>query len=132
VRAILLGGLGLLAWLASQAIAIALASGGHGWGPPFFLSAPLVVLYPATFIRAFGLESQRVELNVVILVIAAVLDLLLLVSLFIEDFGSFYEVWKFDDGWKWEIAWLLLWAGWQALAVAALCKRRTLTSARQA
>jgi hypothetical protein len=129
---ILLGGLGLLAWLASQAVALALASGGHGWMPPFFLSMPLLALYPAVFIRAFHSKSEGVALSAVILVIAAVLDLLLLVSLFIEDFGSFYEVWKFDDGWKWEIAWLLLWAGWQALAVAALCKRRTLTSARQA
>jgi hypothetical protein len=100
--------------------------------PPFFLSMPLLALYPAVFIRAFPSKFPGVELSVVVLVIAAVLDLLLLVSLFIKDFGSFYEVWEFDDGWKWEAAWLILWAGWQALAVAALCKRRTLTSTTQA
>lgn len=44
-------GLGILCWIATQAVAFTLAGAGHGWMGPLLLSVPLLVLYPFAFVR---------------------------------------------------------------------------------
>ena len=112
--------LGLLAWLATQTVGLGLAGGGHGWDAPALFSLPLLLLYPVVFVRAFS-KKGGIALGSSILLIAVALDLCLLASVYREE-RYFSTMWNIDAGWV--IAWLALWAAWQALAVAALLKKR--------
>lgn len=124
MRAAIFGVLGLLAWFATQAVALGLSGGGHGWTGPFFFSMPLIILYPLTFILAFSSKARSPNVEVSLWAAAIVLNLLLLANIFSSEHDYFIRMWRFSDGSLFISIWLGLWAGWQVLFVAALLKRK--------
>ena len=122
-RTLLLMMVGLVAWLAAQAIGLLLAGGGHGWNGPFFFSMPLIILYPLAFVGAFSAKAYLPSVPVIILAAAVGLDCLLLAN-FASEFSYIVKMWRFPDGASFISLWLGLWAGWQILFAAALLRRR--------
>ena len=122
MRRVMLGALGLLLWLVTQAIGLGLTGAGHGWYGALIFSLPLVVLYPLAFIRAFGSKAESPQDDMRILIAAAVLDLLLLSNMFLLDHDYFIKMGRFDP--TIVTVWIALWAGWQVLGVVALLRRR--------
>ncbi|HEX5182122.1 MAG TPA: hypothetical protein VFW19_03110 [Allosphingosinicella sp.] len=117
-RLVIRGGLGLVAWFATQLVGIGIAGAGHGWVAPFLFTLALMPLYPATFIRAFAAPSGAIAIDAAILVIAGVLDLLLLRNMLGAEREYFLRMWTFETAGV--ALWLGLWAAWQMLALANL------------
>jgi hypothetical protein len=121
---VLLGVLGLLFWLATQWIALGIAAGGHGWLSPLWLSMPLFFLCPIAFIRAFCATTGRIWLDQGLLVVAGVLDVLLLRSIFIQR-ELILQLWNIFTDNRYVLAlWIGLWFGWQLLSLATLIRKR--------
>jgi len=73
-------GLGILCWIATQAVAFTLAGAGHGWMGPLLLSVPLLVLYPFAFVRLlYGPVGGR-RGDAVMLVLVVALDLAIMTA----------------------------------------------------
>jgi hypothetical protein len=120
---VLMMALGLLSWLAAQAIGLGLTGAGHGWTGPFFFSMPLIILYPLAFVGAFCSKDYLPSVPVVFLAAAVGLDCLLLAN-FASEFPYIVKLWRFPEGPSYISLWLGLWAGWQILFAAALLRRR--------
>lgn len=114
---------GLVFGLATVVLGLGLAGGGHGWGGPFFLSIPLIVLYPLAFARTFRTKVKSSDLDVGLIAVAVMLDLALLGN-FSAEYDYFIKMWRFEDGALFISLWLGLWAGWQVLAAVALARNR--------
>lgn len=122
MRKLLFVVLGLMFWLATQWLALAMAGGGHGWLDPIWLSPFLIVLYPIAFIRAFcATGPSRVDRD--LLVISVVLDLLLLGRMFIS-MDLLLEVSRADYYLLVVVLWIALWVGWQVPSVATWIRSR--------
>ena len=118
MRMIVVGALGLLMWLVVQVMATGITAAGHGWYGPFFLSLPLLILYPLAFVRAFAERgSPKGDIN--LLIVGAALDLALVVDMVVER-DILLRLWGLD--WAWLALWLALWAGWQALGFTTLLR----------
>jgi len=132
-KKIVFGIAGVVAWLVTQCVAVALAGAGHGWYAPLLASLSLIVLYPVVFIRAFASSSAPFGMTACILVAAIVFDLWLTASVlgyentfYIGDErDDFLRVWHFGPGVT--VLWIALWAGWQFLAIAPLLSRRAIS-----
>ena len=120
--AILWGVAGLLAWLAAQTLAVGVAGGGHGWMAPFHVSAPLALLYPLTLVRVFWGRTGALTLEAGLIVVAAALDLFLLGNALFDE--PAYVARVSDQGALALVAWLVLWATWQGLLIAAVVRKR--------
>ncbi|HYW15320.1 MAG TPA: hypothetical protein VE891_04095 [Allosphingosinicella sp.] len=115
--------IGMLFWLAAQAIGLGLVGGGHGWGEPFFFSMPLIVLYPMAFVAAFCSKAYLPAISAIVVVAAVALDFLVFGS-FASESEYIVKMWRFPDGALFILLWLGLWAGWQILFVIGLVRRR--------
>lgn len=123
--------LGLVFWLATAAIGLMLAGGGHGWGGPFLISMILIILYPAAFVRGLGPKTGSRDLDAILLGVAGLLDLFLLMN-FLGEAEYIGRVWRSGDGPLFIFLWLALWAGWQVLLVISLVRRKPDTPAEGA
>jgi hypothetical protein len=123
MRKVLSGMLGLLFWLGTQWIALGIAAGGHGWLAPLWLSMFLLLLYPVAFMRAFGETTDQIRLDKGLLATAAVLDVVVLGSLFAER-ETIVRAWSIDENPFVLALWAGLWTGWQVLLLAPLIGKR--------
>lgn len=121
MRRIVVGALGLLAWMVTQCIAVGLGGAGHGLMGPLVLSALLLPLYPLVFVRAFAAKPESPKHGVNVLVVAAALDLILVGDMALEG-DILLKMWRID--WSWVTIWIALWTGWQVLTLATLLKKR--------
>jgi hypothetical protein len=121
MRTLVFGGLGLLCWGATQFISLGIAAGAPGWYAPVLLSMLLVVLYPLAFLRAScpGTGARWVEPG--LLSIAAVLDVVLLGSIFAKE-ELLAKAWSIPGNPGVLLLWGGLWAGWQLLALIAVVR----------
>jgi hypothetical protein len=122
VRKLLFGMLGLLFWLGTQWIALGIAAGGYGWIEPLWLSMLLIFLYPIAFIRAFCVTAGPARLDQHLLFLAAVLDALMVGSIFLHEEILRKAVRIIPENLYWLALWIALWAGWQLLLLVALKK----------
>ncbi|MBO9575505.1 MAG: hypothetical protein J7494_07210 [Sphingobium sp.] len=105
-------GVGLIAWLAAQTIALGMTGAGHGTYPPLFFSAPLIFLYPTAFIHLFVPGHHRGHRRRQVLAAALLLDVILLACLLAE--GNFFlRMWRVEP--VFVTVWIALWLGWQGL-----------------
>lgn len=114
---------GLVFGMATAVLGLGLAGGGHGWGGPFFLSIPLIVLYPLAFARTFSSKVRSSDFDVGLIAVAILLDIALLGS-FSAEYDYIIKMWRFDDGPLFIGLWLGLWVGWQVFAAVALARNR--------
>ena len=123
-RLFIWGALGLLAWFVVEFIGVGIAGAGHGWVAPFFFTLPLLLLYPAAFIRAFAVEPRTVKVELAMLVIAAVLDMLLSRNMLGSEHEYFLKVWNYhyDGEHAILLLWFGLWAAWQVLTLVTLLR----------
>jgi hypothetical protein len=119
-RTALTGVGGLLVWFLAQLFAFGLGLAGDGWLGPFFLTLPLLLLYPFVTVRFFASEARPTKLDWAALYTAVPLDLLLLLNGGIQERTYFLKVWHL--GADAVVMWAVLWLGWQVLAVATLFK----------
>lgn len=117
--------LGVMAWLAAQFAGLGLAGAGHGWTAPLLFSIPLIILYPLACVLAFGGGAVWRNLGAALLIVAAALDLLLLMNMLSGEREYLLKMWEFDEGPAWVISWCVLWAGWQVLLLSALLRDRS-------
>jgi hypothetical protein len=123
-RPLLFAALGLLYWLAAQGLALGIAIGSEGRLPTLWLSMPLFFLCPIAFIRAFGAATRPLWIDPGLLVVAGVLDVILLRSLFIER-EFVLQLWNiYADNRTVMAIWIALWSGWQLLSLASLIRKR--------
>ena len=120
-RAVLAGTVGLLPWLAAQWIAFGLAAGGDGWNAPFFLTPPLLLLYPFVSSRSFAAESGATRGDQCVLLAAVVLDFVLLRNVLQQEHDYFLKALSLA-GYT-VAAWVVLWSGWQVLAIVTILKK---------
>ncbi|HEX4739118.1 MAG TPA: hypothetical protein VH331_16320 [Allosphingosinicella sp.] len=130
-RLFIWGALGLLAWFVVEFMAVGIAGGGHGWFGPMFFALPLLLLYPAAFIRAFAPKARSAKIDTAMLAVGVVLDLLLLRNmffdtLFFDEREDFMKVWTFADSedHAFLVLWFALWAAWQVLTAATFLRAR--------
>jgi hypothetical protein len=110
---------GLLLWSVTQFFAMMIGGAGHGWTTPFFATFPLVIIYPLIMIRAFSLHEKNVLLEIVLIVLAIMMNVFVLRSS-LEEISYFWKIWGIG---KFEIAsWIALWVGWQLLTVYSLVR----------
>jgi hypothetical protein len=121
MRNVLPVALGVLFWLATQFLALCIAIGLLY--EPFWLSLPLVLLYPLAFIRAFGATSEPMMRDRHLLAIAALLDVLVLGSIILRE-DELAKSWRIPENPLVLISWIALWAGWQMLLIAALVRNK--------
>lgn len=113
------GLLGFFLWMAAQALAFGLGGGGHGWVAPFFLSLPLLIIYPNVLIGAF--EGGWAATPNWMVISSATGDVLLILSLAVES-RYVVSVWAHTP--VLFVAWLALWAAWQVLAFIPTARGR--------
>jgi hypothetical protein len=123
MRKIVFGGLGLLFWGAAQFIGLAIAAGAPGLYVPVLLSMLLAVLYPLAFLRAFCPASRARWVEPGLLIVAAVLDVVLLVSILAKE-ELLAQAWSIPGNPGVLLLWGGLWAGWQLLALIAAVRNR--------
>jgi hypothetical protein len=121
VRLAMISTIGLLAWLATQFLGLGLAGAGHGWGAPLLASVPLILLYPLALAAMFGRGRSR-KTALALVACAAALDLALAGFTFIEEGPYFLRMAQFAPAAVG--GWLVLWSGWQMLALIALIGKR--------
>jgi hypothetical protein len=107
---------GLVCAAFAQFLAFFMVGAGHGWIFPFWLSPALFLLYPAAFVRVVQKDSANLVPDLVLLLVAAGLDLLLYQNMTGAERG-------YIRGNAFEIAWLILWGLWQALLLWMLLRR---------
>lgn len=105
-------GVGLLAWLATQLMALAMTGGGHGTYPPLLFSLLLIFFYPAACIHVFVPGQHKGHRRRQVLAAALLLDVLLLAFVLLEG-NNFLRMSRFDPALV--MMWVILWLGWQAL-----------------
>jgi hypothetical protein len=123
MRKLVCGGLGLLFWGAAQFIALGIAAGAPGCYAPVLLSMLLAVLYPLAFLRAFCPATGGRWVEPGLLAIAAVLDVVLLVSILAKE-ELLAQAWSIPGNPGVLLLWGGLWAGWQLLALIAVVRNR--------
>jgi hypothetical protein len=111
---------GVLLWLVTQLMGLMLTGAGHGWYGALVFSLPLVFLYPLALIRVFDRHTGKQETDILILILAAILDALLALNMLSNAY--FMRVWEFDPAFV--VLWSVLWAGWQPFIVASLLMPR--------
>ena len=117
-----LSAIGVILWLAAQALALMLGAAGHGWGTPFLVSIPLIVLYPAILIRASVLYIKGSAIDAGILFVAILLDAYLVMETVLEDGSYFLRIWKASPAVV--IGWVDLWLGWQVVIAVSMIRSR--------
>jgi hypothetical protein len=111
--------MGLLPWALAIALSVGIGGGGHGWVAPFFVSIPLLALYPLAFIAAFS-RPRSTRLVWALLLAALLLNLFLLALTVLHEPGYFAASVRFAAG---PVAlWIALWLAWQVLAVMTLLR----------
>lgn len=108
-------GMGILCWVATQAVASGLAGAGHGWVGPLFLLVPLLLLYPLAFVHLMTASVGGCRGDAIMLALAAALDLGLCYNVQIQEAGYFARLIDVAPGLLW--TWFALWIGWQAAAI---------------
>lgn len=114
--------IGLVASLATQAVALGLAGAGHGWMAPLWVSSVLIFLYPLVVVRVFASPEASIKVDATILLLAGVIDLFLLHNALVTERTYFLKIWNFSASAV--SLWIGLWAGWQLLAIVSLLKKR--------
>ena len=114
--------LGLLLWALAMTTSLGIAAGGHGWITPFFVSLPLVVLYPLALARARLSAAGSIRADWALIGAALVLNALLVGRTCLVEGGNFSASLRLGPGPV--LLWVALWLGWQAVAVATLVERR--------
>ena len=114
------GAIGLLTWLATQAVALGLGDAGHGWMAPIWVSTVLIFLYPLVFVRIFASPAASIKVDAALLVVAVAIDLFLLHNALVPERKYFLR----NSSASALSLWIGLWAGWQLLAIVSLLKKR--------
>lgn len=110
---------GILLWVATQFFAASIGGAGHGWTSPFWVTFPLLVIYPLVMIRTFLSRANNTGLGVLLIVTAIVLD----VVVFQSSMGEIEYVWKvWDIAFVEVVAWIALWFGWQVLLACSFVR----------
>ncbi len=113
---------GLAMWLVTTFAAFWLGGAGHGWVTPFRVTLPGIALGPLTFVAAFASTPASRKYNFALLVLAAALDLYLLINTNGEDREGLSTVLNYAP--VLIVPWAALWLGWHGIIIASLLKRR--------
>jgi CDP-diglyceride synthetase len=104
-------------------IALSMTGFGEGWIAPFLFSPILFLLNPFAFVRASGSRARALTIELILIVLAMVLDAALVRMTLREGVDAFWRVSPLN----W--VWLALWSGWQVAVVGkvafALMSRRS-------
>jgi hypothetical protein len=126
--------LGLFAAILANVVAIGLAGGGHGWITPFWVSWPLLILYPVTVNRTSRQSwsgNSAIIIDCSLLLIGMVLDYLLVSMTYSEGIQYFHLVMQREGTW-FVAFWGVVWVFWQGLALISLRISLTERSRRMA
>lgn len=116
--ALVAAGLAIAAF--ASLLSFGMAGAGHGWVTPMLFSLALFPAYPVVLLRltATGPKWRRADL--VIVWLGGIADVLLLLATVQEGTQYFWRV--MEAGGLFVMLWLLIWFGWQALAVRCLIR----------
>lgn len=91
----------------AQMLALGMTGAGHGWITPFLFSVTLFLLNPIALLRLTAGQTRSITIDVLLIVIALILDGALYVMTVREGAEYFWRVTPFN----W--VWLVFWSMWQ-------------------
>lgn len=112
---------GLMLATLGQALAFMMLGAGHGWVTPFYFSPALFLVYPLAFIRMQAperLPSRLIDLLLVVIAIA--LDVWLVEQTRNEGVEYYRRVMAAMP--LFPMLWILVWLGWQWIALSVLIR----------
>lgn len=124
---------GLVIALIGHSLALGLAGGGHGWNSPAFLSFVLWLAYPTVLIHFLALrDPSRATTDFAILFAALGTDAALVLMTLAEGMEYIARLVRVNGALTstiWIGGWLLIWFGWQLIAVLNLLRARAARTA---